>query len=398
MDTKELREEYANLHKSVEQIITVAAADKRDFTADEKEKQEKMFSRLQAINEQLSAEKKLAEFKFDANDVQKPTQHPGQNALEQAEQFARGQMAKIDRKEFGKHFTQWSRNGDAGKFATITGATQSGIMLPIEVVEPLVPTRLNTLREAHQLLGVEVFKTPTTAKVNLPVASATAGGVVAENASSETENEPGFTGSISLPVSTYQSGSVWFSNQELSAVDFDLFSAIYPAMVYSKELGLESAAMAAIIADTNITQTVATSTVSGFTYANLVGLNRAFPKRYDTLKAIVLSQAAYTAAENLTTTTGYPILNALDPQNSSMKYFNGTPVLRSDYLQSFGANHVVGVAISLVGFRLRDCDGQNIARYVQYPGRPNQTGFNLFAYHSYGYDPAAMATLVCPAS
>src|SRR6185312_4023193 len=107
----------------------------------------------------------------------------------------------------------------------------------------------NTIREALAAYGLKAMQTPGTQTINLPVADASAGGVVAENANAETENEPGVTESIKLTVKTYQSGTTWFSNQELMAVDFDLMSATLPALAYSKELGLESALVAAMIAD-----------------------------------------------------------------------------------------------------------------------------------------------------
>ena len=180
------------------------------------------------------------------------------------------------------------------------------------------------------------------------------------------------------------------------AVDFDLMSATLPALAYSKELGLESAFFTALIADATITQTVATSSDTAFTYANLVTLNRILPKRYNALKVIFLSKDAYTAAENLVTTTGYPILNALDPQKSSLKYFNGTPVLWTDYLPTFGVAQKIGFIASLIGFRLRDCGQEQVQRYTQYPGRPAQTGFNLYGFHAYGYAAAALASFKTP--
>jgi hypothetical protein len=54
--------------------------------------------------------------------------------------------------------------------------------------------------------------------------------------------------------------------------------------------------------------------------------------------------------------------------------------------------------VSMLGFRLRDVSGANLARYTQVPAKPNQTGFNLFAYHGYGYAPSAVAKLKTPAS
>ncbi len=100
------------------------------------------------------------------------------------------------------------------KSRTITTATQSGIFLPVEVVQPLVPTAPNTFRQAFTVYGLQPLSTPMTSKINVPVLTATAGGAVSETANTETENEPGTSGSIVSQPATYHSGT-WFSNLNL---------------------------------------------------------------------------------------------------------------------------------------------------------------------------------------
>ena len=173
------------------------------------------------------------------------------------------------------------------------------------------------------------------------------------------EQEPALTESVSSVITTYHSGNVWFENRDLQAVDFDLMSESVPALVYSKELAFESAIVTAMNADSGITQSVATATVSGLTYGNMVSLKNALPKRYQGLKVIVVSKPCYSALENLTTTTGFPILNQ-DAQNQNLKRFNGVPVVYSEYLSAFGANNIVGYIFSWVGTRLRDAGEGNI--------------------------------------
>ena len=403
MNLSTLRDEYTTLHTAANAALEKFVTEKRDPTAEEQTEHDKQFSRMKQIKQQMDKAQELASIAFNdkAENVELPKEIPGRAEKEQVEiKIGHTFDAKtFDRKEFAKALNKWAITGDMpSKFATITSATASGVLLPTDVESVIVPSAPNTIREALAIYDLESFKTPGTETINLPVADATAGGVVAETANSETENEPAFTETIALPVSTYQSGSSWFSNKELMAVNFDLMSATLPALAYSKELGLESNIFSTMIADGGITQSVATATVSGYTYANLVSLNRALPKKFNGMKFIVLGKNAYTAAENLTTTTGYPILNALDSQNSSLKYFNGTPVLWSDYLSGFGANNVVGLIISHMGFRLRDCGQDQVQRYTQYPGRPAQTGFNLYGFHSFGYADTAVAKLTCPAS
>jgi hypothetical protein len=48
--------------------------------------------------------------------------------------------------------------------------------------------------------------------------------------------------------------------------------------------------------------------------------------------------------------------------------------------------------------KIRDVTVQNLARYTQNAAKPDQTGFNLFGYHGYGWAPSAVAKLKTPAS
>jgi len=416
-----LRAEFADLQKKAGERIETVAVAKRDFSAEESAANDADMKRLEQIKTVIEKSQKLAEqafskktnpdaeqFDAEGNPVETPGHVEGAGANPQGEsdivvvrdRFENApQRVKVKRVEFARAINAWAMQGKLPKqFATITTASESGIFLPTEVDEPIIPSAPNTIREALSLYNQQAMSTPGTELINLPVADANSGGVVAENASSETENEPSLTESIVLAPKTYQSGSSWFSNQQLMAVNYDLMSAILPALAYSKELALESQVITTMYGDSGVTQNVPTATVSGFTYANMVTFNRLLPKRFNPMKVILLSKAAYTAAENLTTTTGYPILNALNPQNTSLKYFNGTPVLWTDYLQAFGANNVVGLVFSLIGFRLRDCGQQQVQRYTQYPARPSQTGFNLYGYHAFGYADGAVGKLVCPAS
>lgn len=399
---KEMREEFSRLHGEAKAVIDAAAAEKRDLKPEERTANEQRFARLTAIKGVMDDDAKFAALAIagepePTGKVQLPGEPPG--AADGRTEFSGdSDAAKSNRMEIGRAFTRWALSGEMDrKFATITTATNSGILLPKTIAPPLALGSSNAFREAHDILGVMPVETAGTADLTIPVLDASAGGVVAENASSETENAPSTTESIRLTPKTYQSGSVWFSNQQLAANDFDLLATVVPQLTYSKELGLEAAMAAALIADAAITQQVATATTTGFTYANLVDLDNALPKRYQKQKAIVLGKDAYAAATKLVGSDGHPVLIA-DVQNTRLLRFLGTPVLRSDYLEAFGASKIVGTAFSLLGFRIRDVTVQNLARYVNIPSRPNQTGLNLFAYHGFGWAPSAVATLKTPAS
>lgn len=401
MNISKLRDEFATLQTAEESMLAKLESEKRDYTADEKTVSDANFARIAVIKTQLDKQKTLAENAFAKGEkIELPSEPEGRKEKEAVEIKVsdRFDAKTLSREEFNSSFKAWAQTGNADRrFATITTATQSGVFLPKGVLQPLTPTAPNAFREGYAAWGIDVMDTEgDTSSFSLPVVNAVAGGLVAENASSETTNTPTLSESITSAVSTYQAGSVYFSNLQLAATKFDLVSATIPVLTYSKELGLESAIVSAMVADSNITQSVATATVSGFTFGNFSSLDTTLGKQYNRLKVLVLSKAGYAAAEGLTDTYGRPVMIA-DTQNQNLRKILGVPVVRSDYLSAFGANNIVGMMISLVGYHLRDA-GTLVTRYDQVPAKPNQIGINLFGYHAYGYAPSAVAFLKCPAS
>lgn len=413
-NVKELREEFSKLHTEATGVIDAAANENRELKDEEKTANETKFTRMKTIKALVDDDAKFAALALgDAPPpaeitVEKQKDAPGRAEFDASE--GRGvtpedvdplKLSDADKPKYSKELTHFARTGEMGpmarKFATITTSTGSGILLPKAIAAPITPAAANAFRRAHDLNGVKPLETGNTAKLTIPVLDASSGGVVAENASTDTENPPSTTESIQLTPQTFESGSAWFSNLQLAAVDFDLLQSVLPQLTFAKELGLESAIAAALIADASITQVVTPATLTGFTYANLVDLNRALPSRYDMQKAIVLGRDAFAAAEKLVGSDGHPVL-IMDPQNQGLYRFNGTFVLRSDFMEAFGASKCIGAVFSLMGFRIRDVTQQNLARYVNVPTRPNQTGLNLFAYHAYGWAPSAVAKFKTAAS
>jgi len=404
LDLKVLREEYTNLHQSAETLIKKVADEKREMSTDEVAENDKQFKRMTEIKSVMDRQAKLAEHAYSEkkaeasiSTVELPSEPAGKEDVEikVRERFDR---KNFDRKEFDSAVNEWFRTGQmAKKFTTITGSTQSGILMPVEVAPPVSPSALNAYREGLTAYGMDAWKTPRTSTYNIPIFTAAAGSVCVGTAVTESENEPALSESVVSVTVTYHSGNIWFENRELESVDFDLMSASVPALAYSKELAFENAISTAIIAD-GTASTIPTATVTGFTYANMVSLNRSLPKRYNALKVIVLSKAAYTAAENLTTTTGFPILNQ-DAQNQNLKRFNGTPVVYTETLAAFGANNVIGCIYSWIGARLRDAGpGDVLQRFTQAYTRQGQTGADLYSYNAFNYSSLALVKLVCPAS
>jgi HK97 family phage major capsid protein len=244
-------------------------------------------------------------------------------------------------------------------------------------------------------VGAIAVVTDGTAEMNIPVVTIGTGSDVSETATAGTDNTPVPTAINLKPVVT-QSGQAWVSNLELGSLDYDLLSEIAPGLEDAVEARLEQRAFAAVIADAGITQSVVTASTSGLTYDNLVDLNRKLPRRFDRQKVIVLSDAAYALAEKLVGSDGHPILNR-DPQNQQLLRFNGTPVIRSSFLESFGATKVVGIVVSFVGAKVRDAAQPKLIRHVDDKDKVDQTGVNLIKYTAFGYVPSAIATLKTPA-
>lgn len=416
MDTKALREEFTRLQTEALALVDLASKESRDFTDEENAQQDAREKRMNQIKTLLEQRAKFASLAIGVADpeptdepaepkgtVEKPKDAPGADEFSQSLDIGEKPNikvgeTKIDPREFSSALSRWALTGEMDrKFATITTATQSGALLPKQIALPIVPTTANAFREALAVTGASPIVSNTTAEMTIPVMDASAGAEVNEDASSETENAPSLAGTITLNFKTYQSGTAWFSNRVLAANNFDLIPYVNTDLVYAKELGFEAAIAAAIIADVDITQTVTTSGVDALTYSNLGQLNRALPKKYDRNKAIVLSEEAYGAAERLVGSDGHPIL-LRDPQNQELLRFNGTPVLRCDELEDFGAGNVVGVVLSTMGFKIRDFNQLMLTRYTQNPAKPDQIGLNLVGYHRHGYTPTAMAKLVCPTS
>lgn len=397
LEVKKLRAEFSTLKTEAEALFTKRTTDNREYTAEEKTEQEKRFARMEAIKTLIDEDAKFAALALADGKVELTKEPEGKEEFDaHVKSIQIMDKGKVDKAEFNKAISRWAATGEMErKFATITTATQSGILMPTDILQPIAPSYSNSFRDAINIVGYApaLLSTTNTDIKKVPVLSGAAGGKVTETASSETENAPTLTGSITLTPDTYQSGSVYFSNMALLAPDFNMEQEILPVLAFSKEQALENQICTSLAADAGITQVV--DLVAGaLTYAKLVDLNRALPRRYDNLKAIVLDSTVYAAAEKLVDTTGQPIL-IRDPQNQTLLRFAGTPVLRADGFADYGASdgQVIGCVMSLLGFRLRDAANPSVMRYTQVPAKPNQTGFNLFAYHAFGWDPAAVAKL-----
>lgn len=391
MDTKTLRDEYSALHAETEKVIEAAVSEGRELKADEKEANERRYARLEQLKSLFDEQTKFAKFAFESGKVQLPQEAPGKAAVLEN----RGDEPKsFNKEQFAKALNTWKHTGQMDRqFATITTATGSGIMLPRSIATPIFPSAQNVFRQAHDLLGVPVLYTDGTSDWNQPIIELGAGASVAENASSETENAHDVTKGFALNATTYQSGSVWFSNKQLKAVDFDIVSQLVPELYNSVEDGVESAIAANIIANGSLDEYQIDS-ASGWGWDDINGMvNDVFTRKYDSMKFIVLSRTAYSLLSASTDLNGQPLM-INDTQLKSVKTVMGVPVLRSDYFEAQVPSNVIGCVVSLKGFKLRDASQDELHRYDSVPTKPGQTGFNLVAFRGFGYSTSAVVKIV----
>ncbi len=413
---KNASEEFARNHRDVESTIRRAQAEGRDLTDAEEHANKERFVAMKRINDQERHVMQFASTAINAamdsgvrtgtvdvpgGTVTFPSDAPGRAEYERSvgiNQFSAGGGGGA-REQFVQAAATFARTGSTdNRFATITTTSGSpaGLLLPKEVAQPLITGDTNCFRLGLSLVGSAPVYTPGAQDLTIPLLDQNAGSIVPENAAVETENEPA-TNSIRLTPKMLQSGSAWFSDLAMAALNWDMASAIAPELSHSKELALESAITSAMIADTT-TGSVLTATTASVTYLNMLALLRAVPRRFSRQVFIVLGSETFAALERLLDSTGRPLL-VQDPQNGELLRFNSMPIVRSDLLEAMGApNRTVGLAISALGFRLRDCGQPAIARFANIPNRPAQVGFNLFQPHAWGWTPAAVVRLRTPAA
>jgi HK97 family phage major capsid protein len=391
-----LRTEYSTLEGEVKKLhAEIEKREKQEYSAEEQLANKARLDRMEVIKTQIDERTKFAKLALDKGEVTLPTEPEGKGEFQASKAEIKVGETKIDRTEFAKAANQWAVSGSMDrKFATITTATQSSILLPTGVANPAVIPTINAFREAYAAVGLSPMQTAGTGVLNVPVMTESgSGGAVAQTANSETEAPPTFGDSMVLTPETYQSGTAWVSQLQLGANDFDLLSFVQSNLELNKESRLEAAIAAALIADSSISQNV-NCTSGAPTYANMASFNRSLPKRYDKLKVMILDGSVISFLEGITGSDGHPVL-VLDPQNGGFYRFNGTPVLRCDSFADEATTEAscMGVVISMLGFVLRDAGQKQIGRY-DVPARPGQIGLNLFSHHAFDWSVSAVSKLL----
>jgi HK97 family phage major capsid protein len=413
----EERETFERLQREAIAVLRHAESENRDLSPEEKSANDDRYAAMKSIQsrevfDRLSAQRAI----FAAADngatsgtvetphgtVTFPQSAPGRAEYERnlqdtgschPSQFGGGTGETARKQQFAQALREFAATGDTSKFATVTTVSGGGILLPRDVATPLQVIDANAFRIAIAAVGSQVIFTPLAADLRIPILDQAAGSVVSETATVETSNDP-LPASITLTAKMYQSGSAWFSNLTLQGLDYNMEQSIIPELNHSREMALEGSIVSAIIADAALASVLlpTTTTVS---YAAMLNLIRAVPRRFARQLAIVINSEVFGALEKLVDTTGRPILN-MDPANSEVLRFNGTPLVRSDFFETFGSSKTVGCVMSGLGFKLRDAGQPAIARYANIPTRPSQTGFNAFGAHGFGWSPTAVVKLKTP--
>lgn len=396
MDVKALREEFSKLHTDAETVITTAAKDKRELTAEEKEANTKRFARMDEIQSQVNDAKRLAEYSVMNGAAELPAQPKGKAEFDSEQS---GKMA-FDKDAYKAAVNLFARTGDSSRAMqlagamnfTITSGTASGIYIPKEVANPITIKRLpNAVREVLAVYGLQPITRTLTEAISLPVNddSANSGQQQNEAATSGTAVDPDASGSITLSPTLYSSKQQWISNTTVGAVDFDLFAWVLPMLDRRLDKTQESAWVtklkAAVVGKT-------TASPTAITYSEWLAFEHSLPAAYRTDGAFILSDSAYQAVRGLVDDNNRPILD-LDPANQFMATIHGKPVIVSDYFDAIAATKIVGAFVSASALMVFDAGLKRIARYVTQPAYPDQTGFELFANGDFNFVGAGVRTL-----
>lgn len=402
MDIKVAREEFARIHSEATELV--AKQEKDTLTDEENKALTEKYAAMDRLQKNIEDSEKLAKYSFenrDSKDAAKiivPSKSNDQVKYEQSEKIETVNEKNINRAECSYAIADWMRGNEMDeKYSTVITTTNSSAYLPVYIAPAVAPAQGNAIRRAYARLGLSPIKTADTATYNHVFVIPSKGSDVTEGNDSGSENGTDGSAMLSKVASTCKaisSRQIFFSNLELSAVQYNLLDATIPALQDAKEMQVESDVMAAIIADSGVTQvtTLTGTTSAGLTYPKIKEAINKVPTRFNVRKVLFLSPDAYSAADSLTDSQGRPIFN-VDPQGQLLTAAGGVPVERSDYLEAFGSSKVVGVVVSFVGFFLRDAGNEKLIRYSNLPTRVDDIGAEYVGYHAWGWTPTAMVKI-----
>ena len=378
---KAAREEFASIHTEAGKVISLAAEQKRELSAEEREQNDKRFARMDVLKSQGEAAERLAKltFNFVSPVAQKQPQTPasptGKHAFD-AERLNSNVFDLETYKDAVNHFCQTGTM--ARQLFTVSTSTGGSAYLPKSVLPPVSVRRLNNaFRDLLGFYDLPTISRTMTEAISLPVEDDTAnvGQVQSETATAGTLLDSDASGSINLNPTLYGSKQMWLSNTVVNAVDFDLFAYVLPRLQKRVDKAEEVAWTAKVVAAATAFTTAAPAAIS---YADLLSWEHSLNAAYRRDAGFIVSDDAYRNLRGLVDSNNRPIMD-LDPTNQFQARIHGKPVFVSDYLALVGATNTTGILASAEAIQILDAGMQRVARYVLVPGQPDQTGFELFA-------------------
>jgi HK97 family phage major capsid protein len=382
IDIKATREQMQKIHAEASaHTEKYATADAVAPTAEETAAQEARFAQLDKMNKAIEEQEKLARFSFTKEQPVKAT--AVEPAKQAAQHFEPAALPQATKETYAKELSSWARSDEPETYATISVSGNAAIV-PQIVVNPITPTKYNCYRAAYTALGLKPESFGNTAPAVVPVITSSSGGLIPEGVQNSSNDAAPAVATLTLTAHGYQSQTYWYSNELINAESFDVTSSTLPALQGAREYGFAKAISTAIIADATLA-TVSTATHSTLIIDNLDALIHAFSLLYDQNKVIFLNMDTYAAAETLKDSNGRPIFEFQTIQDQSFTSYKGVPVYKHDSFQALTtAGNVVGCAVSLTGFRLRD-EQEKLIKYVDSPTFVDQTGLNNVRYQGWGY-------------
>lgn len=338
MDIKALREEFAQLHTEAGKLISTAAQDKRDLTAEEKENNDKRYARMDSIKSLVEQQNKHAAMKFDAGEIDKP-EPKGKVEFEQ-----KAQPQKFTAEEVHDRINKYLRTGDDRQLFAITTTTGTSVYLPKSVIQPVEVRRLNNaIRAALAAYGLSPIEGESTEQFVIPAPDDTAneGQTIAENVALETLADHAPT-PIALNAVLYDSKAEWFSNTVVLANSFDILAFIMPRLQKRVDKKQEGDAVTKLITGT-VGKTTAVN--NAITYNELLDWEHSLLPEYRSDMVYLVSDSLYKLLRRLADSNGRPIMD-LDPVNKFQTSIHGKPVLVCDKLAAVGTLAKPGVIAS----------------------------------------------------
>ena len=398
---KQAREEISKLHGEATAFVEKYST--TDAPAEEQTVQDERMAKLEKLANSIKASEKLATFAYSADakgeTVKAATVLKPSKSAEQVEAET-PVKADYSREGYDKGISDWVGTGQiAEEYATITTATANSLLLPKVVTAPFLPLLTNPYRKALALKGLSPVSYGSTAAVTEPIITVNSGEALPEDkvqnsqGIADVDNVPTVSG-VNLTPSGFHSKTVWISGLQLAANNWSFSASTLPALIAAKDNGFAKAITAAIKADANITQTVTTPTPSTISLDTFDNAKEGLPTVFDSNKVFILGRSAYLAAEKIRDSTGMPIFAHNDVQGLSFLSFKGIPVFKDDNFDAMGtAGNMVGIMLSLDGFKLRDED-QKLKQYDNDPDRPDKVGLDYIGYHAFGYAVNAVVKIV----